>query len=81
MNPHEAISYLGWRDESTGERGTMTRLKMYQWLKDGGKAYVIGSAGVKVFVTTATTERGTKYVRTYADGRLTNNLLSLQECL
>lgn len=80
-NPHVAISSLGWTNESTGATGTSTRLEMYDWIKNrNGEAYVRDASGNTVYVTTAETARGTKYVRTYRDQTWTDNLLSLPEC-
>jgi hypothetical protein len=79
-NRHEAIQWLGWIDESTGERGKSERLVMYDWIKNGGYAYVTDHTGSRVSVIDAVTSWGTKYVRTVADGRETNNLLELREC-
>ena len=80
-NPHEAISSLGWKNESTGESNSSTRLQMYDWIKnEGGKAYVKDSRGNIAYVEPRVNTRGTKYVRTYADQTWTDNLLSLPEC-
>lgn len=80
-NPHVAISYLGWTNESTGSTGTSSRLEMYDWIKNGGgEAYVSDAYGNTANVGTAETDRGTKYVRTYRDGTWTDNLLALPEC-
>ena len=80
-NPHAAISALGWTNEETGESGRSTRLEIYDWIKTrNGKAYVRDGYGNTVFVGTAETARGTKYVRTYRDQTWTDNLLALPEC-
>jgi hypothetical protein len=79
-DPHTAISFLGWVNEQNLESGKSSRLEMYEWIKQGGQAYVRDSYGNTIFVGTATTAFGTKYVRTYADRVWTDNLLSLPEC-
>ncbi len=79
-NPHTAITDLGWVNEESGKTGTSTRLVMYDWIKEGGVAYVKDGFGNKAYLTTAETERGTKYVRTYSDRTWTDNLLALREC-
>lgn len=80
-NPHVAISNLGWINEENNQRGTSTRLEMYDWIKEkSGAAYVHDAAGNQVMVGTAETQRGTKYVRTYRDKVWTDNLLALPEC-
>lgn len=81
-NPHEAITFLGWLEDGTGLQGKWPRIRMYNWIKDeNGVAYVNDSAGNKVYVQTAESRNGNPFVRTIADGRETNNLLSLMECL
>jgi hypothetical protein len=79
-NPHEAISHLGWVNESTGGTGKSTRLAMYDWIESGGEAYVKDAYGNTAKVGTAETETGTKYVRTYSNSQWTDNLLALMEC-
>ena len=54
---------------------------MYNWIKEkGGQAYVSGPNGSVSTLGTAVTSKGTKYVRTYANGVWNDNLLSLPEC-
>lgn len=78
---HCSISKLGWINEDTENRGSSTRLEMYDWIKvKGGRAYVTDNQGNKVQVGTAETSHGTKYVRTYRDKVWTDNLLALGEC-
>jgi hypothetical protein len=80
-NPHVAISNLGWVNEADGKTGNSTRIEMYDWIKNqDGYAYVRDQSGNTARVGTAETDRGTKYVRTYADGKWTDNLLTLPEC-
>ena len=80
-DPHTAITSLGWINEENGNRGSSTRLEMYDWIKEkSGHAYVRDNAGNQVGVGTAETQRGTKYVRTFRDRVWTDNLLALPEC-
>jgi hypothetical protein len=80
-NRHVAITSLGWLNEDTNERGSSTRLQLYDWIKDqSGHAYVRDASGNQVTVGTDITAGGTKYVRTYADKVWTDNLLALPEC-
>lgn len=76
---HEAITHLGWINESDGKTGKSTRADMVKFLEDGNKAYTKDSAGnvayLKVF-----SRSGIKYVKTVADGKETDNLLYLVEC-
>lgn len=52
-NPHVAITHLGWVNESDGRSGKSTRLEMYEFIKNGGKAYVTDNYGNKAFLITA----------------------------
>ena len=79
-DPHEAIAYLGWINESTSNTGKSTRLEMVDFIEKGNQAYVKDAHEHKVFVVVRTSRAGNKYVQTEADGRLTNNLLELSEC-
>ncbi len=81
QDPHEAISSLGWVNEDTQAKGISTRLEIYDFIKNkGGQAYVVDRSGNKASVGALENSRGTKYVRTYADGVWTDNLLSLPSC-
>ena len=75
---HHAISHLGFTD-NTGNYST-TRLEMYEFIKAGGKAYVRDRFGNTVYIGTDISTLGTKFVKTYADGKWTDNLLALVEC-
>lgn len=77
MDAHLAISHLGFTDSSG--RYKTTRLEMYNFIEAGGKAFVKDSFGNVVYIGTAL-HGLTQYVRTYADGKWTNNLLALPEC-
>lgn len=69
---HEHIAEVKWV-EATKE-GQSTRAKMVEFIEGGGKAYVTDGANtVDVGVVNATP----KYIRTYADGKWTDNLLAL----
>jgi hypothetical protein len=79
-NPHEAIVYLGWMNESTGQKGKSSRLEMVKFIQDGNIAYVMDGYGNKAYLYVRTSVLGNKYVQTYADGKPTDNLLELPEC-
>jgi hypothetical protein len=81
LDPHIAISHLGWIDESDGKNGISDRLTIYDWLKNQkGVAYVIDRFGNKAFVYPREHTSGSKFVQTTADKVWTNNLLELPEC-
>jgi hypothetical protein len=72
---HEHIAEVRWRDPSDDETGTSSRAEMVTFLRDKhGKAYV-GSGQSRVWV--GDVDANPPYIRTYADGVWTNNLLAL----
>lgn len=79
-NPYEGITDFGWINEETRAVGKSTREQMVKFLKhEGGTAYVKDIYGNKVFI--GVVDGPTKpYLRTYANGAWTDNLLSLGEC-
>jgi hypothetical protein len=69
---HEHITKVKWQNENKSD--TSTKEQMISWINQGNKAYVTdGVKTVDVLVVNATPP----YLRTYADGRWTNNLLAL----
>lgn len=77
-NPYVAISHLNWVNDA-GKSGRSTRVAMYEFVEDGGYAYV--QAGVsKARLIGAVSPRGTRYVKTEANSTESDNLLKLPEC-
>lgn len=75
---HEHITRLWWVNPSNSKSGDDTRAELVAWIEnDGGKAYVEDSAGNRADVGVVKPATGAKYLRTHADGKWTNNLLSL----
>ena len=78
-NGHEHIAYLWWESDSSSAAGCYTRDQMVAYVKQNGNASVWSpdqKGGKSAWVHRAT--NGTvEYVQTYADGRWSNNLLSL----
>lgn len=72
---HEHIGSVRWRNPADGKTGESTRADMVTWIRDkNGDARVQATpADVKIGVV----EASPPYIRTYADGKWTNNLLSL----
>lgn len=66
-----------WRSDSDGSVGDNDKASMVDYIENkGGKAYVgTGTSRVSVGVVDA----NPKYLRTYADGKWTNNLSELPE--
>lgn len=79
-NPYTAIESLSWIEDGTNKTGTSKRLEMYDWVKQGGHAYVRDFTGNSARLIHAETALGTKYVKTIADETKSDNLLSLSEC-
>jgi hypothetical protein len=79
-SPYTAIESLGWINEVNNNNGMSTREAMYNWVNDGGIAYVYDGYGNKARITTSISPKGTKYVRTVPDNTPNDNLLKLPEC-
>lgn len=79
-NPYTAIESMSWKNESSGKTGNTTRIEMYNWIEEGGEAYVRDRFGNKSILITAISANGTKYVKTKANDVKSDNLLSLPEC-
>jgi hypothetical protein len=78
QNPHEAISHYRWVNDGETESHISDRPEVTRWVDGGGRAYVQDSAG-QVDCRVNTSPAGTRFLQTYADGRWTDNLLSLPE--
>ena len=75
---HEHIVRLWWTDPATSKAGDNSRFEMVAWIEEkDGKAYVDDGRGHRVSVGVVEASRGPNYLRTYADGVWTDNLLSL----
>lgn len=75
---HEHITHLWWTNPVSGQAGDNTREQIVSWIEDkNGKAYVEDGQGNRADVLVITPVHGAKYLRTYADGRWTDNLLAL----
>lgn len=72
---HSAIASYKWRVTSTGETGTSDKATMVDWLNKKDNSAYVGSSGREVEV--GVWEGTPPYLRTYADGEWSNNLLSL----
>ncbi len=75
-NGHEHIANVKWRDPSDGGTGASTRAQMVEWIEGGGIAKVTDGTNT-VGVGVVEPAYGPKYIRTFADGTWTDNLLSL----
>ena len=74
---HEHIASVRWRNPSDGMTGQSTREQMVRWIQeDKGIARV--SDGVREIMVGVVTANP-PYIRTYADGVWTDNLLALPQ--
>lgn len=72
---HEHIAEVLWENPQSGESRQSTKAVMVDWINDGGDARVRDQYGdVKVGVV----DGSPPYLRTYRDGRPTDNLLTLR---
>ena len=79
---HEHIAKVKWVNHANNKYGESTRESMVKWLDDSKEntAYVEDLNGKrKAYVGTVHPTGRLPYIRTYADGKWTNNLLSLPE--
>jgi Protein of unknown function (DUF3892) len=75
---HEHIIHLWWTNPATGKTGDDTRTAIVSWIEGkDGKAYTEDAQGNRADVRVIAPSHGEKYLRTYADGRWTDNLLAL----
>jgi catechol-2,3-dioxygenase len=73
---HQHIASVRWRNPDSGESGQSTREVMVDWIRNKqGKAYVCGGHGHMAVV--GVVDAASPYIRTYADGVWTDNLLAL----
>lgn len=71
---HQHISSVRWLNPATQDTGISTRATMVDWIRNGGVAIVSdGTRAVNVQVV----EGDTPFIRTFADGVWTDNLLAL----
>jgi hypothetical protein len=79
---HEHIAYLWWQNDQTGETGVYTRSQMVAYVGRNGTESVWcpdrdpSKRGAWVHMNS---NGHMRYVQTVADGRWTDNLLSLPE--
>lgn len=73
---HEHIESVKWENVSAGTTGSSTVAEMVKYIDGGNKAYTL-EQGVRAEIVVVRPTYGRPYIRTQADGRLTNNLLEL----
>lgn len=73
---HESIVEYKWKSRENTNNGTSIKSVLVKWVDDNGVAYV-GSGSQQVKVMAVHPSGLAAYLRTHADGKPTNNLLSL----
>ena len=73
---HEGITNYKWRNPEDATTGSSDKPTLVAWVDDNGTAYV-GSGSQRVRVGTIHPDGAAAYLRTYADGTWSNNLLAL----
>jgi hypothetical protein len=75
---HEQVTHLWWTDPATGGGGVNTTGELVDYVEgQHGKLYVEDDQRHRVDVGVVTPRYGAKYLRTYADGICSDNLLAL----
>jgi uncharacterized protein DUF3892 len=75
---HEHISSFQWRNTQTGATGQSTRQAMIEWLEESkANQAAVPNNGTWIYVRVRRPAKGPGYLRTYANGDWTDNLLSL----
>jgi len=80
FSPHEAISHYGWVEDETNKSDVTARQIVVKWVNGGIRAYVKDESGNSVDCKVNTSSAGTEFLQTYADGKFSDNLLSLRDC-
>lgn len=73
---HESITAYKWRGRENGSVDSTTKAALVAWVDDKGVAYV-GTGSQQVRVGAVHPAGIPAYLRTYADNKWSNNLLSL----
>ncbi|MEP2828672.1 DUF3892 domain-containing protein [Parvibaculum sp.] len=77
-DPYDRIKNVGGLNPD-GQQWTLTQPEAIQHI-DAGWDFFVGEGAFEVKVVTAVSPYGNRYLKTEADGRDENNLLSLPEC-
>jgi hypothetical protein len=72
---HEHIASVRWVNPADKETGQSSRTEMVSWIENTNGRAIVGEGPNQVDV--GVVDATPKYIRTHADGKWTNNLLSL----
>jgi hypothetical protein len=72
---HEHIHSVRWQNPQSSATGQSTRSEMVEWINSNGEARVRDNRGHTVSI--GVVDARPPYIRTYADGVWTDNLLAL----
>ncbi|WP_051703108.1 DUF3892 domain-containing protein [Oerskovia turbata] len=74
---NQHITHVGWSATPTGPLTTTTREQVHAWITEGHTFRSLSPQQTQADVVPKTSPTGTRYIATVADGRETNNLLTL----
>lgn len=75
---HRHIASVKWKNPDSGKSGESSRAKMVEWIsKQNGSAYVCG--GNAHIARVGVVKGDPPYIRSYADGKWSDNLLALPQ--
>lgn len=74
---HEAISHYFWKDDSNGTSNWADKASMVDWVRGNPNQAWVGGPVKSAWVEVVENSGGQPYLRTRADGVLSDNLLSL----
>jgi hypothetical protein len=74
---HQTIIRYAWVNTTTGAAGNNDKPSMVEYVDSKKNTVVVGSGANQVQVGSVHPDSGAPYLRTYADGKWTNNLINL----